>query len=532
MRGWIVQFILGVLLLALLGSGIFVGVNHVSGKYEQLVLASQNQAAHAQKQAAKYHEANPENSKPISDLRAIVSKLTEQIWSPDLVGTSVPVSMHYGKPGPFAPVSMTRLSGHQFLVVNYREVFLFDEDKKEAKQVTLKGGVPVWNPTAIFYSAFYDRVFIANYTGADVIVAKVVRDGDDVSLVLVERILHEEGIKGPEGIAISRGGRFMALADYVGNQVSLFERVNGAWAFRWKQPLVAAHGIAIVSDNVYAGGIAIAKFNIESGQEVARSTAIGSQPILFATCLSEDRNTGDIVGSDTMAGRVFLMTPDLKIKASFGANGPTFANLSMPYCAYRDGKATYVLSTYQDRIIKIEDEKTTSFELSGPKWKYLPPVLNSAGMWHGAAKFDNPTFSIFGTSVSPSYGSVLAAAGTTLLMPGRRALGDNDWPFYVTTMAKAGDWVVMAANSSSFALLYDTNSGDLSSVGLDDWDCWVMAERVLCPSGDRRIDDLTAKRIEISTQPSPSDAAKFLEASKGKTIPMLDYWRAWKAATN
>jgi len=454
----------------------------------------------------------------------------ESVWMPDLQGAAVPVSVQPGVNGPIAPVSMTRIGPGQFLIANYQNIYLFDEARRTAKRLTLEGSVPIWNPTAVFYSAFYDQVFIANYTGVDVIVAKLERNGDETSLKLVDRITDNEGIKGPQGIAISPGGRFMALADYVGNQVSLFERNDGVWAFRWKQPLTAAHGIAIIGNNVYAGGTVIAKFNIETGEEVARSTTIGDQPVLFATCLSEDHETGDLIGSDTMAGRVFLMTPDLKLKTSFGANGPGYNNLSMPYCAYRAGDSAYVLSTYQGRVVKLDKAGTISFELEDHGWKYLAETRNKAAMWHGATKFDSPVFRMFGKKVLPSYGSLHATDDTTLLLPARMGGDHNPWPFYVTTIAQNGDWLAVVANSSPVAILYNRKTGMLGSARLDEWDCWAAAADVLCPSRKRSTDDLAGKMKPLEDEPAPADAPKYLADSVGTAVPIIDYWRAWRKA--
>ena len=449
---------------------------------------------------------------------------------PDLKGTPVRLDADQDTFGPFTPVSMTRIGAGTFLVALYSNIYLFDENQRTAVPVKVNGDLPEWTPTGVFYSAFYDQVFVANYAGTDVVILNLNRAGDVLSLDVAERII--SNFKGPEGIAISRGGRFMAIADHTGAQVSVFERDDGAWRFRWDTPMAAAHGLAIIDDRLYVGGTSIAEYNILTGEELARAKSLGDEPLLFATCLNEDGDTRDLIGTDPMAGRVFSLSPSLEVKTIFGANGPTFANFSMPYCAYREGKALYVLSTSQDRIIKIEDGVTTSFEFGAPKWQYVPEIKSSATIWHGTVKFDSPSFQMLGTKVLPKYGSLYTSDGTTLLMPARNTVDDNKWPFYLTTMAQKDGWLAIVANSSPVGLVYNVKSGNLGVTNLEEWDCWAMSDRVQCPSGERSVKDLVAKSAEIPHEPAPTDPAKYLSTTKGTKVPMLDYWRAWKAATD
>lgn len=529
-----------ILLAALVGLGAFGTANYARTRYHQFMARSERQANEYRETVAALKQQVVESGQRVASLEAAISKLNDQNqslpqeriskWSPDLKGTSVLVPADRDTFGPFTPVSMTKIGDGQFLIALYSNVYLFDENKRSATPVKFNGSLPVWNPTAIFYSAFYDQVFIANYGGTDLIITKINRSGGEVSLDLVERIT--DPLKGPEGVAVSRGGRFMAVADHVGAEVFVFERDDGAWQLRWSKPMTAAHGVAIIDDRLYVGGTSVAKYNIVTGEELARTKSLGDDPILFATCLNEDGETGDLIGTDPMTGRVFFLSSDLQAKGSFGANGPTFANFSMPYCAYREGKAIYILSTYQDRIIKIDGNATTSFELDGPKWQYTSAVTNDASMWHGFVKFDSPSFRMFGTKVSPNYGSLYTAEGTTLLMPDRGNVDDNQWPYYLTTVAQKDNWIVVVANSSPVALIYDLKSGGLGVASLEDWDCWAMSDKVLCPSGERSVSDLVAQKAMIPEEPVPAHAAKFLSESKGTMVPIVDYWRAWKAVTD
>lgn len=501
-----------------------------------------------------------------ADLKRKIDENAAPVTSIDLVGTAVPISVERADKGSLAPVSMTRVAPDRYLVANYRNIYLFDPVKRTMRPLSIEGLVPIWNPTAVFYSAFHDEVFIANYTGQDILIAKLDDSGDQPRLRLKQRLTHSEGIEGPEGLAVSHGGRYLAVASYEGNATALFEMVDGQWRYRWKQPVASSHGVAIVGEYVYGAGTTIAKFEIESGKEVARITHLGDEVIRFATCLDYDERTGALFGSDTIAGRVFTLDRDLKLTSIFGANGPTAANLSMPYCAYREGKTSYILSTFQERILKIEGDTTISFNMRADYWPYLdaslPQQKLSADAWKNFVKSDHPTVTLFGKEVQPGYGRVTAKDGTNLLLPTRSGALSAKWLHYITTTAKAGPWTLVASMSAPAALLINGATGEMAFAATGEFDCWAAVDDLMCPSRRYSIDDLLAlsKRVMPSADPddiargmgisvaelldelvsegaqklkeavaeaNPTPAAReYLTWADGKSVPIVEYWIA------
>ena len=75
----------------------------------------------------------------------------------------------------------------------------------------------------------------------------------------------------------------MAVANYEGNSIALFERASDQWQFRCKQPVVASHGVAFAGEAVFASGQTLAKFDVKSGAELARVDKLAGDPIQFAT---------------------------------------------------------------------------------------------------------------------------------------------------------------------------------------------------------------------------------------------------------
>ncbi|PAY04962.1 MULTISPECIES: YncE family protein [Bradyrhizobium] len=498
----------------------------IASKQEQTA-GKQGEAANRLEQTASQLEETAKRLR--ADLGVAIDRQKRGRPAPDLQGNSIRVSLLKSEDGPMTPVSMTKISAREFLIANYRDVYLFDQDQRTAVPLEIDLELPVWNPTAVFYSAFYDRIFIANYAGGDIIVAQLEHTATGARLRVTERIA-DIGIKGAEGVAISRGGRFMGVADYDGNVVSMFERVDDKWVPRWKRDLLASHGITIIGEEVFASGQgSIVKLSIETGQELARIANIGTESIQFATCINEDESSGDLIGSDPMAGVVFTMTKGLQLKDIYGANGPTFANLSAPFCAYRDKDAAYVLSTYQDRIVAIGNAATTSFEFGLPRWKYIAdqsrfryPFVAS----HGSVRFDAPSYQMFDKTVRAAYGALAASDGTLLMMPGRGDLFGGEWPFYATGIASDPNWLVIVSNSSPNAILYNRKTGALGGVTIGEWDCWAQASEILCPSRRYSIGELSAAGGMLDQE----EEAKMAGGWVGSAIPLLKYWAEWTPA--
>lgn len=482
----------------------------------------------------------------------------------DLKGKSRPVAVQRADRQSMSPVSMTRIDENLFLVANYRNIYAFDAEQNEAYPLKLDTPPAIWAPTAVHYSAYYDRLFIANYTGNDIIIAAIDRSGPHIALRFQGRLVDEPGIHEAEGIDVSAGGRYMAVANWGGDSVSLFERVTDRWVLRWQRPMLAAHGVSIVGSRVFASGKEIAKFDIATGNELGRIDQIDGRKIQFTTCLNYDNQTDGLIASDAIRGDVFTLTLDLAVKEVFGANGPTFDNLSMPYCVYRDRKATYILSTYQERIIRIDATGTTSFEFGKSNWATLPLMPEQTlqrDVWDGYLKTDSPSFAFFDTTIRSTYGGVLGDDGTQFMMPTRTGALSFGWLFYAVSVAKDGDWLMLTSNSATGVILFNQATKQIGSADLHEQDCWAMSDRIVCPSGqydlsrlfehatviapgslgkvaksldikpNTLLDELTSRGgLILKNDLTRSAALAYLKWAKGRTVPFMEYWIAWGIA--
>jgi hypothetical protein len=399
----------------------------------------------------------------------------------------------------WTPVSLTPVAPGRFVVANYRNLYLIDERQKTITPLAPPAGISVWAPTAVQFAERYGLLFVANYTGNDILMLRLVQSGGELSLQLVERVVDE--IEGAEGVFVSPDSSQMAVANYVGQNIALYERRDGRWHFRWKQSLVSAHGVAIVGRSVYGAGVALAKFDLADGRELLRKAALGPHPIQFATCVTPTV-AGNLLVSDPEAGSVYLADQQLNLLESVGENGPTYANLDMPYCAYQYGERTFVLSTYQARIVVFDHaDGNTSSWLSSRDWQYLADGAPSGAEQPGPSiDAGRPVVAVFGFRVRPGYGVLQRVdRNGALLLPTRGVLSDR-WPYYAATAAEDGETLVIVANSSPVAIVYDRTSDAAGLVRLDEWDCWGLADRIACPMRMHGVSDLRhrAEMIELS----------------------------------
>ena len=422
-----------------------------------------------------------------------------------------------GEQGVWTPVSLAPIGPSTFIVANYNNLYVVDEMSATITPLRKPDGVPIWNPTAVYYSLFYNLLFVANYTGQDVLVLALDRSTGGVALRLVEQIT--EGIKGAEGIVVSQGGRYLAVANWEGASVALFERRGGSSNLRWSAPLVSAHEVTIIDDEIFASGVELVRFRLD-GMEIARVHELGGAPLLFATCVNPTID-GGLVVSDTMSGSVWFTTRDFQVHQRIGQNGPTYRHLDMPYCSYEFGSRVFILSTYQSRIITIENGMATSW-LSTRGWNYLDQVgFPNSQQWRGPTKFDHPPVALWGKEFMPGYGSLAQLDGKgILLLPNRKGMFSAGWLYYVATVAQSDDYVVILSNSSPEMIVYRQADGGVGSAMIGQWDCWASGGDVLCPDRARSVAEIAAlaKFIDGEREVAEGDALAQLVSEPGKAL--------------
>ena len=82
-------------------------------------------------------------------------------------------------------------------------------------------------------------------------------------------------------------------------------------------------------------------------------------------------------------------------------------------------------------------------------------------------------------------------------LPLRRGLFGYPWAYYWTTAAQGGDLIILVANSSPIALVYDRVGNALGEAALGELGCWAIADRVLCPSRAYSPTDLRGRALML-----------------------------------
>ncbi|OLP18664.1 hypothetical protein BST81_09490 [Leptolyngbya sp. 'hensonii'] len=428
---------------------------------------------------------------------------------------------------PFAIQSMTRINDDNFILATYQNLYLWNKSKNSYFKLQKPNNVKSWHPTGVFFSPFYQRLFVANYTGNDLLVLKIQFPETNQSdkktssefprLILEESLVHTLGIKGAEGIFVSPMGRYMSIANFDGKSISFFERLDNDWKYRWSYPLPSAHGTVIVGNSVYGSGTSIVEIDLETGKLIKEKKSIGQRDILFTTCINYDFLSETLIVSDTMAGKVSVLSKDLDLISEIGENGPGPANLDMPYCSYRFSGDLYILSTFQRRIIEINSQNQVYSHYFDGGWKWLEGQANvylypSSGIWERTTMTNAVAVKIGDLYYLPDYGSLRRVDGqASLYLPTHgHLLSPKSAPgFYIVSIAQSKDYLIIIANSSDTGILLQRGTGRFGQISLEQVGCWALNDRVMCPRGEYSLQYLVSEKsqmVEIKSLKSIADS--------------------------
>jgi hypothetical protein len=163
----------------------------------------------------------------------------------------------------------------------------------------------------------------------------------------------------PEGVAVNSDGTKIAVANYDGQSIQLFDTQTGEDL--WTKKIGLGHGVCIVGDRVYGTDLsasAILELDLYSGSELRRVGAKGLDETqfesLWPTYISPYND--QLLIADGLGGMIYIVDREtLQPVRVFGHNGPSDKYLMMPYCAIGSGDMIIVGSEAQDRIVVMKD---------------------------------------------------------------------------------------------------------------------------------------------------------------------------------
>ena len=288
--------------------------------------------------------------------------------------------------------SIVRYTSSEFLVSHYENLRILNWETGEQTNLTpvnldtcevigafdntIEMDKTRWNPTGLFYHQQSQTLYIANYNGHNLLIGTV---SDDE--FITEKMIVAPGLVSPENVAVNVAGTRIAVADYDGNALFLFD---GTGNLLWKQEVPLAHGVEISEDSVYCTSLQnreVIQFNYE-GTELNRVGHLANQGVnAYMWPVSLELYHGQLLVSDAHTGMLTLLDDELNYISAIGSNGPYMTNFSYPYAVLAEENALYITDTFKSRVLQLDFQgniikqisQVEPSEMSLSNLEYIPP---------------------------------------------------------------------------------------------------------------------------------------------------------------
>lgn len=261
--------------------------------------------------------------------------------------------------------SIVRYTSSEFLVSHYENLRILNWETGEQTNLTpvnldtcevigafdntIEMDKTRWNPTGLFYHQQSQTLYIANYNGHNILIGTV---SDDE--FITEKMIVAPGLVSPENVAVNVAGTRIAVADYDGNALFLFD---GTGNLLWKQEVPLAHGVEISEDSVYCTSLQnreVIQFNYE-GTELNRVGHLANQGVnAYMWPVALELYNGQLLVSDAHTGMLTLLDDELNYITAIGSNGPYMTNFSYPYAVLAEENALYITDTFKSRVLQLD----------------------------------------------------------------------------------------------------------------------------------------------------------------------------------
>lgn len=288
--------------------------------------------------------------------------------------------------------SIVRYTSSEFLVSHYENLRILNWETGEQTNLTpvnldtcevigafdntIEMDKTRWNPTGLFYHQQSQTLYIANYNGHNILIGTV---SDDE--FIAEKMIVAPGLVSPENVAVNVAGTRIAVADYDGNALFLFD---GTGNLLWKQEVPLAHGVEISEDSVYCTSLQnreVIQFSYE-GTELNRVGHLANQGVnAYMWPVSLELYHGQLLVSDAHTGMLTLLDDELNYISAIGSNGPYMTNFSYPYAVLAEENALYITDTFKSRVLQLDFQgniikqisQVEPSEMSLSNLEYIPP---------------------------------------------------------------------------------------------------------------------------------------------------------------
>lgn len=217
-----------------------------------------------------------------------------------------------------------------------------------------RSGPGIWNPTGVYYNKNTQMVYLANYNGHNILIGRIT---EDLNFEIL-RILTNEILVSPENVITNSDGSKIAVADYDGNKLMMF---NQDGILEWDRDVKQAHGVAIDDEYVYVTGLEkrnIQKYTLEGRKvrEKGKAGQYGPNKYLWPTSIYAYEDI--LLVSDAHQGRIIVLDKNLNYLTSFGGNGASEDTLHFPYSVICSNDILYIADTFNFRLAILDSTGT------------------------------------------------------------------------------------------------------------------------------------------------------------------------------
>ena len=435
------------------------------------------------------------------------------------------------------PVSLTLVDPDRLYVTNYKRLFLVDLARCTFAP-TRAIGAACWNPTGVDYNPEHRLLAIANYNCHEVLICDAENPAQPRVLI---RLQHPSMIS-PESCAFDAQGRRVAVADYDGNGLLVFDL--DSQRLLWRADVGLCHGVAFDEAHGAVWATSLRDSNVHrfttSGEPAGRFGTAGwsAGQFLYPTSLDVDSD-GRVLVSDAHTGRIIVLDAHGTQLAAVGVNGPANEWFNMPYtAAWANGDQVLVADTFKNRLLLVNPWEQIIVNAWQPphtddgllrEWGQLPkseiaavPAGTGYQNYRSGGRVAVPLLSEEAT-YTPCYGSLRRYAGKKSVISCGAMFGQMYYFLNAANIAKNGRQFLLLGSPTQHEYVLVSESGLPCALSLplgvwfrEGYACHEQGDVALIEVIQSHVEALD--RVEAMLQDSQVDRMKKLEGVLGLLI--------------
>lgn len=441
-------------------------------------------------------------------------------------------------------VSVTALDETRYLLCDYLQIWLYNTLENSLECLTPELTAPRYVPTGVHYCHANQRLYLANYTANNILVFRL--DLEARKIIQTETIA-SPNIISPENVFVTDDGRYLACANYDGDNISFFDISGPTLQPLWSVPIPRAHGVTLLKNKIYATSLAecrVYELSFSTGETLRTMGQPGWNPeagdFHWPTTVTP-YDHGHLLVSDAHTGAVSLISIEtFQPLRVFGQNGPSLLHLNMPYGVVRHGGEIVILSSFQHSIVHLD---ATTFDIqkrlifSDQQWQYPLPSYTPKTRNNAYATSHEHDIELFQNRWQPAYNCLLdVVSQRSALMPPVGTLFSHCFNYFIESLANPETQGRLLFSPQSIFGIYLRGLYILPFVTLMD-DYWEIDNRLYGPfQGEvslSRIESIFRYEEAISTLENARHSNGWLAINDYLSVyqQVMERQEAWREFT-